>query len=234
MLLMMFSGVFLAAHFGLWITSLSYTTVASSVSLVNTAPIFVALAGKRFLGESPGRLFWIALILTTIGSIALTGVDFISSTRQAIGDILAISGAIALAGYLIIGRYVMKKLPFVAYIFLVYGSGALWLLIVSFCSGVQLVGFPLHTVLMFFLIAFVPQFIGHSIFNWSLKFLPASVVSLLILGEPIGASLLAYFLFKETIHLKQALSLIVIGTGILLGSLSMTMGQPIDRKVQTN
>ncbi len=231
---MVLSGICLAAHFGFWITSLSYTTVASSVSLVNTAPIFVALAGRKLLKENPGRLFWVALVLTTIGSVALTGVDFSSSAKQAVGDVLAILGAVALSGYLIIGRYALRKLSFVAYIFVVYGAGALWLLLVSFCSGVQLTGFPPSTILMFFLIAFVPQFIGHSIFNWSLKFLPASVVSLLILGEPIGASLLAYFLFKEIIHLKQAVSLVIIGTGILLGSLSMTMSQSIDREEQTN
>lgn len=226
--LTIFSGISLAAHFGFWITSLSYTTVASSVSLVNTSPIFVALISTKLLKEKPTSLFWLGVILAFSGSVALTKADFSISGTNALGDVLAICGALALSGYLLIGRYVLRQIPFTAYVFVAYGVGAICMLLLCITFNIKLTGFTMDTTIKFFLIAIIPQFIGHSIFNWSLKFLPASTVSLLILGEPIGASFLAYFLLGETIPPKQALSLVLIGSGILLGSLSISKPREVN------
>lgn len=212
------AGFALAAHFGFWITSLFWTSVASSVTIVNTAPVFVAALSKRILREAVPPFFWFGVGLTIIGTVVLTGFDFQLSGKLAIGDLLALFGALALAAYLIITRWILSAFPFFLYIFFAYGIAGLVLICLCVYLEIPTRGFSFDTYGLLFLIAIVPQCIGHSIFNWVLKFLPAFVVALLILGEPVGATILAALFLNEVPNVRQLIALVMIGSGIVIGS----------------
>ena len=208
------SGTFLSIHFATWITSLRYTTVASSVVLVSTAPMFVALGSAWLLKERLSRLMWAGILVSTVGAVVVGGTDFGGGTDPLFGDALALAGAVAGAGYLLLGRRLRKRLGTLAYVRLVYGAAAVWLLIAALVSGSPLSGFSPRTYLLLFLIAFVPQVIGHTSFNWALRHVSAALVAATILGEPVGASLLAYFILDEPLTEARLLGGVLILTGV--------------------
>jgi len=189
------AGAFLAVHFGTWITSLSYTSVASSVVLVNTIPIWVGLAAL-FMGEKLSKLTWAALAISVIGGFLVGYGDFSIDTSALWGDFLAIIGGIAVSGYVILGRKVRQKLSLLTYISLCYGTAAVLLFIANILTGGGVI-FSAYTWLMFLCIAIVPQLLGHSCYNWALGYFSAGFIAVALLGEPIGSSVLAYFLFDE-------------------------------------
>ena len=190
------AGAFLAVHFGTWISSLSYTSVASSVVLVNTIPIWVGLVA--FLtGEKLSKLTWAALVISVIGAFFVGYGDFSIDPMALWGDFLALIGGIAVSGYVIFGRKVRQKLSLLAYISLCYGTAAVLLCITSLLSGVRISGFSSYTWLMLLCIAIVPQLLGHSCYNWALGYFSAGFIAVALLGEPIGSSVLAYFMFDE-------------------------------------
>ena len=190
------AGAFLAVHFGAWITSLSYTSVASSVALVNTIPIWVGLAAF-FMGEKLSKLTKLALILSIIGGFLVSYGDFSLDPMALWGDCLALVGGIAVSGYVILGRRVRQKLSLLAYISLCYGTAAIFLCTTCLLSGVKMSGFPTNTWLIFLGIAIVPQLLGHSVYNWALGYTSAEFIAVALLGEPIGSSILAFFMFGE-------------------------------------
>jgi drug/metabolite transporter (DMT)-like permease len=193
------SGIALAAHFATWITSLFYTSVASSTVLVSTAPIFVAL-GTRFILREPTRpALFAGIIVAVIGAVIITATDAGDGHNSWRGDLLAIGGAIAGSVYLLTGRHLRRQLSTPAYVVMSYSVGALTALLSALVLQTPLVGFSGQVFGMFLLIALVPQVIGHTSFNWALKYLSAPAVSVLMLGEPIGASILAYLLLGEKI-----------------------------------
>lgn len=212
------AGCFLALHFASWIYSLQLTSIASSVSLVSTTPLFVALFSYCRHRERPNLRLGLGILCTTLGSVFVAGTDFAFSTRALWGDVLAVTGAVMAAGYLMAGQYVRRSLDLTSYTFCAYGSAALVLLPMCLLAGSPLSGFSRETYLTLILLALVPQLIGHTTFNWTLKFLPPAAVSILILGEPIGASLLAYFFLGETVTGLKGLGLLILGAGIVLGS----------------
>ncbi|MCL1940917.1 MAG: DMT family transporter [Synergistaceae bacterium] len=190
------AGAFLAVHFGTWITSLSYTSVASSVVLVNTLPIWVGLAA--FLtGEKLSKLTWAALAISVVGGFLVGYGDFSMDPRALWGDCLALIGGIAVSGYVILGRKIRQKLSLLAYISLCYGTAAILLMAANLLSGGAMSGFSPYTWLMFLGIAVVPQLVGHSCYNWALGYFSAEFIAVALLGEPIGSSIMAYFLFDE-------------------------------------
>lgn len=219
------SGVFLAFHFVFWIHSLKLTSVASSVTLVSTTPLFAAIFSFLWLHEKPsGGIVW-GILLTFAGSVFIAGTDF-SLSRQALqGDLLAILGALMATGYLMAGRLVRASLGLGAYIFCVYGVAALVLLICCYVTDTPLLGFSSETYLILLLLAVVPQLIGHTTFNWALKFLSATAVSVLILGEPIGATMMAFLFLGETASAVKTAGLLILGAGILTCSLTVTPGR---------
>lgn len=211
-LLALLSGVFLAAHFATWITSLEYTTVVSSVVFVSTGPLWVALLSPVFLKELPARLVWIGMTLALLGGIIVGLGDSCSQTGFSLscpplstlaadssfrGNFLALMGAWALAGYLIIGRKLRAHMDLIPYIFVVYGVAAVVLIALMLVSGQSPLGFPPVTYLYMLGLALVPQLIGHSTYNWALKYMPASLVSITTLGEPVGSAILALLLLGE-------------------------------------
>jgi drug/metabolite transporter (DMT)-like permease len=137
-----------------------------------------------------------------------------------LGDLLALVGAVAAAGYLLIGRKLRARISLLSYIFMVYGMAAVVLLGIMFAAGQSPLGYPPQTYLWLLLLALIPQLIGHSTYNWALGYLSAAYVSIALLGEPIGSTILAYFLLSETPTLFKIVGGILILAGIYVASLS--------------
>jgi drug/metabolite transporter (DMT)-like permease len=210
------SGGFLCIHFATWIASLRYTSVASSVVLVATMPVFCGLISHFLLKERISKpLVWgIGLAIT--GTIIVCFQDLTRSTASLYGDILALLGAVFGAGYLIIGRRVRKEADLLSYIFPVYGVSALLLVLLSLVFRVSFTGYTAETYLLFLLLAVVPQLIGHSSFNWALRYLSASPVALVILGEPVLSTFFAWLFLKENLTGGAVVGGLLIFGGIYL------------------
>ena len=209
-ILALISGAFLALHFGLWIASLSYTSVATSVILVTTTPIFVAIASYFLLHEKLSKQTGVGIAISLFGSILIGYGNWKLGPGSLFGGALALLGALAVVGYMLIGRRLMRNLSLLSYISLAYGSAAALLLLSALISGHHLVGYSTNTYIMLVLLAVVPQLIGHSSVNWSLRFISATLVTVAVLGEPVGATALAILILKETPTVSE------IGGGILI------------------
>ncbi|HXT36095.1 MAG TPA: DMT family transporter [Chloroflexota bacterium] len=196
-LLTVLSGLLLALHFAFWTASLSYTSVASSVLFVSIHPALVAATGAVVLGERPSRRAVVGIILTLIGSAVIAGGDFRLGDHALLGDGLAALGAVVFAGYLVIGRGARQYLDNIAYSIPVYGlcAGFLAGLAVAFRQSLIAVGS--RDLLDFLALAVVCTLGGHLLYNWTLRYLPAAAVSISFLGEPVGASLLAWLLLGQ-------------------------------------
>ena len=211
-----FSGILLSLHFASWIASLKYTSVASSVVLVTTHPIFVGIGSWLFLKEKIGLNLVLGIALSVLGSGLIGYGDMALSEEALMGDGLALLGALAASGYFLVGRKMRKNQDLLAYIFPVYSTAGLALIIFSLFFQKPFFGYSSSTYLFLFLLAIVPQLIGHTTFNWALKFLPASMVAITVLGEPIGSTILAYFILGEGLTFWKILGGIAIFTGILI------------------
>ncbi|MBN1449697.1 MAG: DMT family transporter [Anaerolineales bacterium] len=240
------SGIFLAVHFATWITSLEYTSVASSVVLVSTGPLWVALLSPIFLKEPLTKPVLIGMALALLGGTVIglgdsceltlppTGTmrllspdgslrsgsiscppfsEFVQG-EAFLGNFLALAGAWAVAGYLMIGRRLRGGMTLIPYIFIVYGIAAVVLLGLMAVAGQSPAGFSPSTYVWILLLALVPQLIGHSTYNWALRYLPAALVSITTLGEPIGSAILAYFILREAPTV-----LTIFGGALILGGI---------------
>lgn len=226
------SGLFLAVHFATWISSLEYTSVASSVVFVSTGPLWVALLSPMLLNERLTRAARIGLGLAILGGtfIGLSDACVIQNGiqcpqwsqvlqgRAMWGNFLALAGAWAVTGYLIIGRKLRAGMSLVPYIFLVYSMAAAALMVFMLAAGNSPFGFSFKTYGWIFLLAALPQLIGHSTYNWALRYLPAAFVAVTTLGEPICSAVLAYFILQETPSLATMLGGALILFGIYLAS----------------
>jgi drug/metabolite transporter (DMT)-like permease len=194
------SGAVLGLHFALFQGSLALTTVASAVTLATMSPIFVALGGWWFLREPTDRRTWIGMGITILGAVTigiadLTGIDL--GPRALLGDAMAFASALAVTGYLLIGRVARRDVPGATYSALVFGWAALTLLPVSLLAGAPLGGYQLTVWLAIAGIVIGPQLLGHTVFNALLSTVPATVVSIVVLSEPVGAGVLAWLLLGE-------------------------------------
>lgn len=212
------AGVALAIHFATWITSLGMTSVASSVILVSTNPIWVGLATHFWLGERAGsRTVW-AIVLAMVGTVVISFGDIELSQRALLGDGLALVGAIAGSAYLLLGRSVRRKLSTVAYVWPCYGLCGLLLLAMAIIAGQPLGGYPLATYGLLALLAIGPQILGHSSFNWALGYFTPVFVTLALLCEPIGATLLAWLMLGESPQPTAVLGGVLIIVGVYVAS----------------
>lgn len=225
---LLLAGVFLAAHFYFWVASLKYTSVLSSVVIVTTNPIFVGIASLYLFNEKLNK-FLIAAIICAIAGGALIAMsdagtgNAAKSTAQNSslhGNFLALLGALMGSCYLLSGRRIRKQVDLLSYILPVYGVAAVILIVVALAQRVPLAGYKSSTYVYFILLAAVPQLIGHSALNWALRHMSATMVALCILGEPIGASLFAYFFLGEKVTPAQAAGSGLILLGIILASRS--------------
>jgi drug/metabolite transporter (DMT)-like permease len=210
------SGLFLSLHFAFWIASLKYTSVASSVVLVTTHPIFVGIGSWLFLNERLGLNLISGIVLSVLGS-GLIGYGDMALSREAfLGDALAILGAVTASGYFLVGRKMRKIQDLLSYVFPVYSTAGAMLIILSLVFQKPFFGYSSSTYLFLVLLALVPQLIGHTTFNWALKYLPASMVAITILGEPVGSTVLAYFVLDEGLTMWKIVGGIFILAGILI------------------
>jgi len=192
------AGAFLAAHFGFWIASLQQTSVITSVVLVTTNPLFVGLASPFVLRERVSAATWAGIGIATVGAGLMAAEDLGEGLGTLVGDLYALLGAVFGAGYLMIGRRVRPQMSLVGYVGVVYPAAALLLVASVLVAQEPFTGYSTKTFLMLGLLALVPQLIGHSAISWSLAYVPAALVAVAILGEAVGATILAAIVLQET------------------------------------
>jgi len=191
------SGLFLALHFIVWISSLGYTSIANSVVLVNTNPLWVGLFTFFMTGERLKASSVAGIIIGVAGGAVIGADDFAAGGEALFGDFLALSGGICAAFYLLLGRNLRVRLSLIAYITVCYGSAALFLWLAVLLFGLQITGYDAGTMASFFGLALISQLTGHTCFNWALKWFSPGLVAVALLGEPVGSSILAYIIFGE-------------------------------------
>ena len=215
-LLVLAAGALLAAHFGTWIASLQYTSVAASVALVTTSPVFAALLGL-LLGDRPARREWLGIAIACAGCAVLAGGDWRAGGDALLGDGLALLGAASGAGYLVVGRRLRAAVPLLPYLGTVNALAALALGGVAVATGANLVALPGHSYLACAGAALVASVVGHSLLNAAVRTTPTHLVALAVLGEPIGSSLITWIAFGEAPPLHAALGGAIVLVGIALG-----------------
>ncbi|MBO8127997.1 MAG: DMT family transporter [Peptococcaceae bacterium] len=207
------AGTLLALHFAVWIASLNYTSIASSTVLVTMQPLFVISGASIFFHEKLNYISLFGAGLALLGSIIIGINDFQIGGKAVYGDMLAFAGAIFVAGYILIGRKLRKQISLAPYVFIVYSTAALTLLSFNLLARTPLYPYPALEWVLFVLLAVLPTILGHTVFNWALRYVKAAVVSVSVLGEPVGATILALIIFNEVPQLLQ----IIGGMLILFG-----------------
>jgi len=219
------AGLLLAGHFWAWVASIHFTTIANSAVLVSTQPLFVAAFSVAFLGEHPTGRQWVGIMVAILGASVIGAGTFGLGGKALMGDALALSAAVMAAGYFSIGRSLRKKLDLWAYTGIVYGAAAVLLLLAVLLSPqVPLTGYPTQDWLVFLALAAGPMMLGHTGINYALGYLPAYVANLASLGEPVGATLIAWVLpaIAEVPPPQTVLGGLLILVGIALGTLGFT------------
>ncbi|MDQ0482190.1 DMT family transporter [Guptibacillus hwajinpoensis] len=208
------AGVSLAFHFILWFESLNYTSVASSVVLVTLQPLFAFVGTYLFFKEKLTLPAIAGGVTAVMGSIVISWGDFQLNGIALLGDLLALTACAMVTGYLLFGQNIRKRLDLIPYTFIVYGIAAVTLVLYNLILRYPFVSYPASDWVYFILLALFPTLLGHSLLNWAVKWVSVNVISMSILFEPIGASVLAYFILGETLHTMQW-----IGGGIILAGL---------------
>ncbi|ADN51223.1 DMT family transporter [Vulcanisaeta distributa] len=219
--LMVVSGIALATHFMTWIESLYLTTVAASTTLVSTYPIFT-LAMGRLIGERVGKRSIIGTLTAFLGIVLITVPEFYVNTKALIGDLLALAGAVSGAVYFLIGRFIRVKASLATYTVPVYSVSAVTTLIVGLIMHTRFWPYPLYTWFYISMIVLGPMLLGHTLLNYSLRYSRAITVTTSTLGEPIGASLLAFAIFHQV---PQALT--IVGIVITLLGIYMVVSEEV-------
>ncbi|NJP05395.1 MAG: DMT family transporter [Chloroflexaceae bacterium] len=221
------SGAFLAAHIAVWITSLEYTSVASSTILVTTNPIWVGIASYILFRERLTSLTITGIAITFAGGLLVILSDATSSphSNPLLGNILALFGAFGASAYFLAGRALRRQLSILPYIWVVYTTAASILVLLVLLTGQLPAVYTTQAVLALLALALGPQLLGHTALNWSLGYLSATFVTIAILGEPIGSAILAWFLFDErftaTTIYGYDLPLQLLGFIVLLSGIAM-------------
>lgn len=195
--LALISGFFLAMHFAAWISSLNFTSVANSVVLVNTNPLWVGLLTPLIANERLKKAAIISILMSVMGGVIIGLGDFATGDDSLLGDGLALCGSVCAAIYLLLGRNLRRRLSLLPYIFVCYGSAAIILWLIVLALNLPITGFSIDTYAAFLGMALISQLIGHTSYNWALKYFTAALIAVSLLGEPIVATLLAYLLFNE-------------------------------------
>ncbi|MCX6831558.1 MAG: DMT family transporter [candidate division Zixibacteria bacterium] len=218
------AGAFLAGHFAVWITALTLTSVSSATVLVTVQPLFLTVLAHVILKERVDKWGYLAIVLALTGAALISWGDFRLSEGHLVGDLLALSGAILAAFYLLIGRTLVGKLGTINYTMPLYATSALLLTVMMFIFGKTHLPGQTHDYFWFVLLAFVPTLLGHSLYNYSLKHFKAHLVGTMNLGEPIMASVWALMLFGESPTLMT-----VLGAALIFAAIAFSFGH--ERKV---
>ena len=229
--LLLVSGLFLGLHFVTWIASLALTSVASSVVLVSMGPLFVGLGSWLFLRERPSLALGAGIVLAAAGSVVISSGDLGQGKDQLLGDLLALTGAVMVAGYFMIGRKVRAHRSLTTYVALVYGAAMVVLVAIVLVTRQPLTGFSLEAYAWLLALGLVPQLIGHSTLNWALRHLSATFVSILTLAEPIGSGILAFVILGEAVSVSTMAGGVLVLAGIYVASRAeMTPSEQQGRK----
>ncbi|KFB66856.1 DMT family transporter [Candidatus Accumulibacter vicinus] len=215
------AGFFLALHFATWITSLEYTSVASSTALVTTNLLWVGIASFLLFGDRPSRLMLVGIVISLSGSGLIFWSDSrasVSGSNPLLGNLLAIVGSWCFSAYLLIGRRLRASLPLPAYVWLAYGSAAILLVLACQSSGTPLTGYSDAAYLVALGMALGPQLLGHTSYNWSLKHVSPTFIAVVTLGEPVGSAVLAWVFFGEAFALWQGVGFVMLLVGIYLAA----------------
>lgn len=210
------SGIFLASHYVLWFESLHYTSVASSTVIVTLQPLFSMVGGYFLFKERFSKGAVVGCLIAIAGSIVIGWQDFQISGQALFGDILAFIAAGTITAYFFVGQHVRKKLSLVPYSVISYGSSSLFLGIFAFSQKTSFFNYSAQTWWSFIGLALIATILGQTIFNWLLKWLSTTVISMSILGETIGTCVLAYFILEEVISLQQGIGIVLILIGLTL------------------
>ena len=220
------SGVALAFHFAAWFESLDWTSVAASVTLVQAQPVFVAAGAWLLLRERVTRRTVVGVVVAVLGMAAMSLGDLLGGVlvgpRPLYGNALALFGAVMAAGYVLAGRSLRQRVALVPYVVVVYGVCTVTLLVIVVLGGHGLSGYPPREWLLFAGLAIGPGLFGHTVINWALAHLESSVVSVSLLGEPIGATILALVLLAEVPTPYTVLGGIVVLAGIYVTASAST------------
>jgi drug/metabolite transporter (DMT)-like permease len=212
-MLLVVSGLFLAIHFGSWISSLKYISISSSVLLVASHPLFVVIASAVFLGELPTKRIIAGTTLGLGGAGLILGEGFAGLNKTVWGDLLALIGALSTVVYLLIGRRVRAHLSLLAYVVPAYAACTLLLLGWAVALGNRLTGYTGVEWALFLGLAVVPTILGHTVLNWAIKHVAASAISTALLGEPVVASVLALLFYNQipSVYTVAGGALVLIG-----------------------
>ena len=212
------AGLFLALHFLFWVESVKETSIVTSVVLVTTAPLFVAIGSGPLLGERPDRRVWYGLAITVAGTVVMVAEDFGEGGDTVRGDAFALLGAVFAAGFMLAGRRVLlggaRWLPYSTGTYIV---AAVFLIAAVALGGDALTGFTAETYVYLVLLALLPQMIGHTAINRSLGLLPAFVVALAVQAEPVGSTILAAGLLSEFPTALELIGGVMVLAGVYLG-----------------
>ncbi len=210
------AGIFLAFHFILWFESLNYTSVASSTVLVTLQPLFAFVGTYIFFKEKVALQSIVAGAVAIVGSFLVGWGDFRISGSALYGDVLALIACALITGYLLFGQDVRKRLSLITYTMVVYSVSAVCLFLYVLIMGQSFGPYETSDWFWFIMLALVPNLLGHTLFNWSLKWVSTNTISVAILFEPVGAAVLAYFIFTEKLMVSQIVGGLVIVMGIAL------------------
>lgn len=222
------TGVALAIHFAAWFESLNWTSVAASVTLVQTQPVFVAVGAYLLLDERITVRTVGGIVLALSGAAVMSVSDLLTESVFAstalYGNVLALIGGVTAACYVLAGRSLRQRIALLPYVSVVYGSCALTLLVVALAGGDPLTGYPPHEWLLFVAMALGPGVFGHTVVNWALAHVDSSVVSVSLLGEPVGATVLALFLLAEVPGTATVVGGLIVLAGILVTARAQQTG----------
>lgn len=219
------SGLCLALHLVTWFASLRYTSIASSVVLVTTQPVFVVIGSWIFFKEKISRLAMLGGGLALLGSFVIGAADFQIGSDALWGDLLALAAAILVSGYLLIGRRMRGEVVLPVYTFYTYGSSTVVLIIASLVTRTPFAPYSTQDWVLFFALALVCTVFGHTVFNWALRYVQASFVSVSVLGEPLGAILWASIFLREYPTLRQTIGASLIFGGLFIFTRFSTVGR---------
>jgi drug/metabolite transporter (DMT)-like permease len=209
-------GIVLAIHFASWISSLSLTSVTSSVIFVHIDPIFVALFSHFYMKEKIRPRTIIGILIAITGATLIAVGDAGIGKLNLYGDLLALIGGIMLGIYILAGRHLRQTLDLTSYVTPVYATSAIVLIIAALLLNTPLTSYPIEEYLLFSTIAIVPMIFGHTVYNWALKYVSAPIVSISLLGEPVGASILAFLILKESPSIWTLTGGLITLTGIFI------------------
>lgn len=210
------AGVFLAFHFILWFESLNYTSVASSTVLVTLQPIFAFVGTYFFFKEKLSFKIILSALVAIAGSVIISWGDFKLSGTAFYGDMLALIACALITTYLLFGQDVRKRLSLITYTFVVYTISTITLFFYVLIKGESFGPYPESDWFWFIMLALIPNLLGHTLFNWALKWVSTNVISIAILFEPVGAAILAFYVFQETLTTTQIIGGLIVIAGILL------------------